>query len=78
MKVNFKYVLFSLFAYLTLSVLITHNYNYSKVHEQALVAEPLYIQTRPIPNAQHKVYMPLLVDSFQLKKYQLKDTNYHA
>lgn len=78
MKVNFKYFLLSLFAYLSLSVLITHNYNYSKVHEQALISEPLYIQTRPIPNAQHKVYIPLLIDSFQLKKYLLKDTNYQA
>lgn len=38
MIVNFKYLLFSLLAYLTLSVLVTHNYNYSKVYEQALIS----------------------------------------
>lgn len=38
MRINFKYLLFSLFASLALSVLVTHNYNYSKVHEQALIS----------------------------------------
>jgi hypothetical protein len=48
------------------------------VHEQALISESLFLPTRPILNAHHKVHIPTLIESAQLKKYQLRDTNYRA
>ena len=57
---------------------VTHNYNYSKVQDQALVTEPLLLPVRPIPNSQSKTNVPSLLEYSQLKKYQLRDTGFRV
>lgn len=53
-----------------------HNYNYSRVHELALIADPLPLPPRPVSYAHHAALIPTLIEYSQLRKYQLRDTNY--
>jgi hypothetical protein len=74
----FKYLLPYLLLCSGLALNANHNYNYSQVHELALISEPLFQPTRPVPHAQAQAHMPSLLEYSQLKKYQLRDTEYRA
>lgn len=48
------------------------NYNYSLVHEFALLSEPLLLSHR-VASLQQR---PPLIENFPLRKYELRDTGY--
>lgn len=58
-------------------VAVESNYNYSLVHEQALLSDPTVLPVRLLPHHSHRSHLPLLLETFHLKKFELRDTDYH-
>ena len=65
---------------LVLSVSFTFktNYNYSQVHQLALENDPLPLPFQPLPNSKSSAASSLLLELHDLKKYNMRDTNYRA
>ena len=61
-----------------LPLLTAHNYNYTQAHELSLIGEAVFLPTQPIRQAQHPANIPTLLEYCQLRKYQLRDTEYRA
>ena len=61
-----------------LSLLTAHNYNYTQAHELSLIGEAVFLPTQPIRQAQQPANIPNLLEYCQLRKYQLRDTEYRA